>query len=137
MCIRDSPYGRYPVMEVKKPTGGKQGFVIVTVLIFGDYRTDGFQLSKKWNSFKATAIVCLLYTSYYTANGADNEFTKSQFRLFLTKQISENTYFYAQYHTGSDSAGNSDGPVSYTHLDVYKRQPLVVPLLSGADHPVL
>ncbi len=25
--------------------------------IFGDFRTDGFQLSKKWNTFKATAIV--------------------------------------------------------------------------------
>ena len=49
--------------------------------------------------------------NWYTANGADNEFTKSRFRLFLTKQIDENTYFYAQYRTGSDSSGeaNNDG----------------------------
>ena len=55
-------------------------------------------------------------TNYYTANGADNEFTKSQFRLFLTKQISENTYFYSQYRTGSDSAGNSDGRGDLQHM---------------------
>ena len=33
------------------------GLYIDNDAIFGDYRTDGFRLSKKWNNFKATAIV--------------------------------------------------------------------------------
>ncbi|MEG1604047.1 MAG: S-layer homology domain-containing protein, partial [Cloacibacillus sp.] len=41
----------------------------------------------------------------YTANGADTEFTKERFRLFITKQINEDTYFYAQYRTGADGSG--------------------------------
>ena len=48
---------------------------------------------------------------YYNENGLKNDFEKEQFRLFLTKQISENVYFYAQYRTGADgsSAGKYEG----------------------------
>ena len=72
----------------------------------------------------------------YTANGEDNEFTKSRFRLFLTKQIDENTYFYAQYRTGSDSAGNKDGRgdlqhMRWSHLYVNTKLPYDVDLRVG------
>ena len=44
---------------------------------------------------------------YFNESNKKNDFEKERFRLFLTKQISENTYFYAQYRTGADAAGNS------------------------------
>ncbi len=44
-------------------------------------------------------------TYAYTTNGGKNEFNKERFRLFLTKQIDENTSFYAQMRVGGDSAG--------------------------------
>lgn len=44
---------------------------------------------------------------YFTENGKKNEFTKNMFYLYLTKHISENTYFYAQYRTGSNSTGGN------------------------------
>ena len=42
---------------------------------------------------------------YYNENGLKNDFEKERFRLFLTKTIDENTYFYAQYRTGSNGSG--------------------------------
>ena len=45
----------------------------------------------------------------YNRYGERNQFDKEQFRLFLTKQLSDTTYFYAQYRTGGDSAGGPDG----------------------------
>ncbi|MDL2298959.1 S-layer homology domain-containing protein, partial [Synergistaceae bacterium OttesenSCG-928-D05] len=49
-----------------------------------------------------------IYDTYqYNSSGLKNEFSKEQFRLYLTKTIDENTYFYAQYRTGGDSAGGS------------------------------
>ncbi len=41
----------------------------------------------------------------YNRNEQKNQFEKERLRLFLTKQISENTYFYAQYRTGGEGAG--------------------------------
>lgn len=42
---------------------------------------------------------------YYNENGLKNDFEKERFRLFLTKTIDENTYFYAQYRTGASASG--------------------------------
>ena len=42
---------------------------------------------------------------YYNESGLKNDFEKERFRLFLTKTIDENTYFYAQYRTGADASG--------------------------------
>ncbi|MFA5458187.1 MAG: S-layer homology domain-containing protein, partial [Synergistaceae bacterium] len=44
--------------------------------------------------------------TYAYTNGGKNEFNKERFRLFLTKQIDENTSFYAQMRVGGDSAGD-------------------------------
>ncbi|MBQ9882626.1 MAG: S-layer homology domain-containing protein [Synergistes sp.] len=44
----------------------------------------------------------------FTENGLKNDFEKEQFRLYLTKQISENTYFFGEYRTGADG---SDAPI--------------------------
>ncbi|MEG2185519.1 MAG: S-layer homology domain-containing protein, partial [Cloacibacillus sp.] len=55
----------------------------------------------------------------YTANGADTEFTKERFRLFITKQINENTSLYMQQRYGEDGLGNGRGDmvgVKTTHL---------------------
>lgn len=43
-------------------------------------------------------------SSLYTQTGKEREFNKERFRLFLTKAIDENTYFYAQYQTGGSEA---------------------------------
>lgn len=59
----------------------------------------------------------------YTNSGQDNEFRKEKFRLFLSKQIDENTSFYAQYRTGSYSFGtgglgeNYDSKWSHIYVD--------------------
>ncbi|NLD05792.1 MAG: S-layer homology domain-containing protein, partial [Synergistaceae bacterium] len=45
----------------------------------------------------------------YTNRGQNNEFRKEKFRLFLSKQIDENTSFYAQYRTGAYSFGAAGG----------------------------
>ena len=44
---------------------------------------------------------------YSYTNGGKNEFNKERFRLFLTKQIDENTSFYAQMRVGGDFAGGA------------------------------
>ena len=41
----------------------------------------------------------------YTESGLDNSFQKSQFRLYLQKQISETTSFFGEFRAGSESAG--------------------------------
>ena len=41
----------------------------------------------------------------YTQNGIETAFQKDRFRLTLTKQIDENTSFYAQFRGGSAAAG--------------------------------
>lgn len=46
------------------------------------------------------------YGKYNFNKAGKNEFTKERFRLFLTKTIDENTYFYAQYRTGDNGAGS-------------------------------
>ena len=43
----------------------------------------------------------------YSEYGQRNEFEKDQFRLYLTKQINEDTYFFAEYRTGGDGAGDA------------------------------
>ena len=56
---------------------------------------------------------------YYNENGLKNDFEKERFRLFLTKTIDENTYFYAQYRTGSNGAGANgqrDGRGDLQHM---------------------
>lgn len=59
----------------------------------------------------------------YTENGRDKSFEKAQFRLYLTKQISETTSFYAEFRAGSGSAGEGAsgyGDISRMNLrDVY------------------
>ena len=45
---------------------------------------------------------------YYTGTDNKNQFEKDRFRLYLTKQIDANTYFFAEYRTGGN-AGNSTG----------------------------
>ena len=66
---------------------------------------------------------------YYNANGLKNDFEKERFRLFLTKTIDENTYFYAQYRTGGDGAGgknNGRGDLQHmrwSHLYVNTKLP--------------
>ena len=45
----------------------------------------------------------------YTSNGKQNEFEKNRFRLTLTKQIDENTLFYAQFRSGSHASGADTG----------------------------
>ena len=45
----------------------------------------------------------------FTENGRKNDFEKEQFRLYLTKQINEDTYFYAEYRTGADGSGAPAG----------------------------
>ncbi|WP_239391307.1 S-layer homology domain-containing protein, partial [Cloacibacillus sp. An23] len=45
----------------------------------------------------------------YTQTGYDNSFQKSQMRFYLTKQISENTSFYAEFRGGSESSGGGFG----------------------------
>lgn len=51
----------------------------------------------------------------YSYDGKKNEFDKEQFRLFLTKRIDENTYFYGQYRTGGDDA-DGDGRGDQQHM---------------------
>ena len=48
-------------------------------------------------------------TYAYNRYGEKNQFDKERFRLFITKQLSETSYFYAQYRAGGDSAGAPDG----------------------------
>ena len=48
----------------------------------------------------------------YTANTNDTEFNKQRFRLTLTKQIDENTSFYAQWRYGQ-SEGNGMGDLGW------------------------
>lgn len=45
----------------------------------------------------------------YSESGNDNEFRKERFRLTLTKQIDENTSFYAQFRTGTSGSGGETG----------------------------
>ena len=45
----------------------------------------------------------------YTESGYDNSFQKSQIRLYLQKQISETTSFYAEFRGGSESSGGGSG----------------------------
>lgn len=56
----------------------------------------------------------------YTTDKKKNEFTKERFRLFLTKTIDENTYFYAQYRTGGGNGSNGgrgdQAAAAWTHL---------------------
>ncbi|MEG1912926.1 MAG: S-layer homology domain-containing protein [Cloacibacillus sp.] len=42
---------------------------------------------------------------FFNESNKKNDFEKEKFRLFLTKQINEDTYFYAQYRTGADASG--------------------------------
>jgi len=62
----------------------------------------------------------------FNGTGNETEFNKDRFRLFLTKQIDENTSFYAQYRTGGDSSGrqvrawgdiNDGGRWSHIYVD--------------------
>ncbi|MDO5115055.1 MAG: S-layer homology domain-containing protein [Synergistaceae bacterium] len=77
---------------------------------------------------------------YYNENNLKNDFEKERFRLFLTKQISENTYFYAQYRTGADGAGKyndlNDGRgdlqhMRWSHLFVNTKLPYDIDLRVG------
>ena len=45
----------------------------------------------------------------YTETGNRNEFRKERVRLTLTKQIDDNTSFYAQFRTGSSGSGGETG----------------------------
>ena len=47
----------------------------------------------------------------YTESGLDNSFEKSQFRLYLSKQISETSSFFAEFRAGNGSGG--DGTSGY------------------------
>lgn len=53
----------------------------------------------------------------FSENGARNEFEKDQFRLYLTKRLSNDSYFFAEYRTGGDGAGdNSTGLGDMQHM---------------------
>ena len=55
----------------------------------------------------------------YTESGLDNSFQKSQFRLYLQKQISETTSFFGEFRAGSESAGSGTsgyGDISQINL---------------------
>ena len=50
----------------------------------------------------------------YNRYGERNQFDKEQFRLFLTKQLSETSYFYAQYRSGGDgTSGTGIGDMNH------------------------
>lgn len=58
----------------------------------------------------------------YIENGKNTEFNKQRFRLNLTKQIDENTSFYAQVRMGENEkgGGNGMGDMSYGRIrDIY------------------
>ena len=55
------------------------------------------------------------YFNSVFSNGNDIEFTKNMFYLYLTKQIDEKTYFFAEYRTGSNSTGG-DGRGDQQHM---------------------
>ena len=76
---------------------------------FGGWHITGtFSFDAKFSSSDSGAY-------YFTENGARNEFTKNMFYLYLTKQIDEKTYLYAQYRTGSNSTGG-DGRGDQQHM---------------------
>ena len=57
--------------------------------------------------------------SKYTESGLDNSFQKSQFRLYLQKQISETTSFFGEFRAGSESAGaNTSGYGDISQINV-------------------
>lgn len=71
--------------------------------------------------------------SLYTQSGADREFNKERFRLFLTKTIDQNTFFYAQYRTGgseSGGLGDAEGAV-WTQIYLDTRLPWDMDLRIG------
>ena len=74
-------------------------------------------------------------TYNYTTNDEKYEFSKEQFRLFLTKTIDENTYFYAQYRTGGHAAGGTGRGdlqhMRWSHLYVNTMLPYDVNLTVG------
>jgi len=73
--------------------------------------------------------------SRYTVGPQDNEFSKERFRLFLTKTIDENTYFYAQYRTGgnfgSEGGRGDQAGGRWTHLYVDTKLPWDIGLRVG------
>ena len=75
---------------------------------------------------------------YYNESGQKNDFEKERFRLFLTKQINENTSFYAQYRTGANGSGNAASGgrgdiqnMRWSHLYVDTKLPYDVNLRVG------
>lgn len=71
--------------------------------------------------------------SMYTQSGADREFNKERFRLFLTKTIDQNTSFYAQYRTGgTETWGLGDAEeAAWTQIYVDTRLPWDIDLRIG------
>ena len=70
----------------------------------------------------------------YNRNGADTAFNKERFRLFLTKQIDENTSFYSQWRFGGsqgDGYGDLKGDGTITHLYVDTKLPYDVDFRVG------
>ena len=57
----------------------------------------------------------------YTGTDMDTEFNKQRFRLFLTKQIDENSLFYAELRAGENEGnGNGRGDMEYARIrDMY------------------
>jgi hypothetical protein len=74
---------------------------------------------------------------YAYTNGGKNEFNKERFRLFLTKQIDENTSFYAQMRVGGDSAGpltngmGDENGLRWSHIYVDTKLPYDVAFRVG------
>ncbi|MEG1837238.1 MAG: S-layer homology domain-containing protein [Synergistaceae bacterium] len=52
----------------------------------------------------------------WSAGATDKEFTKEKFRLFLSKQIDENTSFQSEYRVGAWASGQkAEGSIDYKH----------------------
>ena len=67
----------------------------------------------------------------YTESGLDNSFEKSQFRLYLSKQISETTSFYSEWRAGNGSGG--DGTSGYGDIGHFNIREIYVNTLLPWD----
>lgn len=71
--------------------------------------------------------------SLYTQRGAEKEFNKERFRLFLTKTLGPDTYFYAELRSGGGTAwGLGDVEESvWSHLYVDTKLPMDINIRIG------
>ena len=98
------------------------GLYIDNDAMFGDFRVDGFQLSKQWNTFKATAIVG---RNNNFGTGAALETDKGEamtYALDLNWQPSEAFMLGATgYWIDDDSAADGAGDQSIANYGIYAK----------------